>query len=328
MIIFFTGNFSFFWVKKDYSLWRFMKMFFRLNFLVIIICATVSNEYMVYYICAMHTYWFLSVYFTMAILPSWNTQRFKMLAKFVVYAVCNYIIFDVPGVANIIFRPLWLILGFNDGRGDVMHEWAFRAGLDHWICFVGMLCAYNYPHFEGFMQYLETQNEVYFLCVPTGNLIKALVGGVVLCAYCTWHNFILPLEKYTYNAVHPYTSFIPVLTYIYFRNVSKYLRGKYLHMFAWLGKITLETYLSQLHIYLQSNAKNLIGYFHGYPLLNFAFATIVYLPISNCLFHITLELSTYLLPKEMKERRRRMLISGICIALTTILGRIIKAVFV
>ena len=53
----FTGNFSFFWIRKDFSPWRLMKMLFRLNFLVIFVCAAVDNEYMLYYICVMHTYW-------------------------------------------------------------------------------------------------------------------------------------------------------------------------------------------------------------------------------------------------------------------------------
>ena len=37
----------------------------------------------------------------------------------------------------------------------IMHEWVFRAGLDHWACFIGMVCAYNYPHYEAFLRKLE-----------------------------------------------------------------------------------------------------------------------------------------------------------------------------
>ena len=71
-------------------------------------------------------------------------------------------------------------------------------------------------------------------------------------------------------------------------------------MFAWLGKITLETYLSQLHIYLQSNAKNLIVYIPGYHLLNFALSNIIYLGISYVLFNLTTEFSAYLFPNNYK----------------------------
>ena len=303
-------------------------MFFRLNFLVLLVCATVSNEYMLYYICAMHTYWFLSVFATMAILPQWNQQPYKMAAKLAVYAICNSIVFDVAGVASVVFGPLWPILGLNDGSRDVMHEWVFRAGLDHWACFVGMLCAYNYPHFESFILYLESQKQsIPFLRVGYGNAVKAAVGVPVLIVYMLWYWYILPMEKFAYNQLHPYTSFVPILTYIYFRNISSFLRGKYIHMFAWLGKVTLETYLSQLHVYLQSNAKHLIGYFHGYPLLNFAFATLVYLPISHALFHITVGLSTYLLPKDSEDRKKKIAMTVLSTGFAALLGKCLKLYF-
>jgi hypothetical protein len=53
------GNFSFFWVRGDYSIRRMLKMLFRLNFFVTLLCITLSRQYMLYYICALHTWWFL-----------------------------------------------------------------------------------------------------------------------------------------------------------------------------------------------------------------------------------------------------------------------------
>lgn len=68
----FQGNFSYFWVKKDYSLFRLLRMMFRLNFLVFVVMAVTNNEFVRYYVCAMHTYWFLTVYVMMAVLKSYN----------------------------------------------------------------------------------------------------------------------------------------------------------------------------------------------------------------------------------------------------------------
>jgi len=147
-----TGNFSFFWVRRDFSPWRAAKMLFRLDFLVVVICMTVSNSYMVYYICAMHTYWFLSVYALMALLSSWNERRCRMALKLAVYAGVNVLVFDVAPVNAVVFRPLSFVLGLDDCPADSLHEWRFRVGLDHWACFVGILCAYNYPHWEAFVR--------------------------------------------------------------------------------------------------------------------------------------------------------------------------------
>ncbi len=291
------GNFSFFWIRKDFSLWRMLKMLFRLNFLVVFICAVVANEYMLYYICAMHTYWFLSVYAFMGILSSWNTNRYKMAAKFVVYALFNAIIFDIPGISEIIFQPFWFILGFHDARFTIIHEWVFRVGLDHWSCFVGMLCAYNYPYFEALIKNLESnnhnENSTKF------NLgVKILIAIAAVIALIAWHEGFMHKEKLEYNQIHPYTSFIPIVSFIVIRNVFKCFRSYYIHMFAWLGKLTLETYLSQLHIYLQANAKHIIVYIPDYPLLTFALSTIIYLGLSYLLFNLTTEFSTFFLPKD------------------------------
>ena len=93
------------------------------------------------------------------------------------------------------------------------------------------------------------------------------------------------------------------------RNLFPVLRTYYIDMFAFLGKITLETYLSQLHIYLQSNAKDLIAYIPGYPLLTFALATLIYLTISYILFNLTTEFSAYLFPNNYKTIGKNALIT-------------------
>ena len=304
-------------MKKDYSLWRASKMLFRLNFLVLVICASVSNPYMLYYICPMHTYWFLSVYLFMAVGKSWNEHRGKMIAKFVIYAACNSIIFDIPGLSERIFYPLWPILGFQDGKHAIMHEWSFRLGLDHWICFVGMICAYNYPYLEAFLQRIESsassrQKEV---------LLKLAVSVPLLAGYVAWHALVLrPLDKFTYNKFHPYLSFVPVVSYVWFRNLVPCLRSHYVHLFAELGKITLETYLTQLHAYLQSNAKEVVSYIPGYPLLNFAFNTIIYLSISLLLFKLTANLSAFLIPLDRKQVRQRAIYTVLVLVLAFVLA--------
>lgn len=296
-------------------------MLFRLDFCVLVICGVVSNEFIVYYICAMHTYWFVSVYLMMAVLRSWNEHRVKMALKFACYALANAVVFDVPGVAVVIFRPLYPILGMAYKDPDVMHEWLYRVGLDHWVCFVGMLCAYNYPHFEHFIQQLEsTWTRTIVFQLSSGTLVKGTVAALCVGAYSLWHVYVLPQEKFAYNRIHPYTSFVPILVYIILRNLFRTARVRYISMFTWLGKVTLETYLSQLHVYLQSNAKHLLVYIDGYPLLNFALATIVYLVISFRLFAITNVLSGFFLPQDQRRAARNVGIATGCCCVAALTG--------
>ena len=315
----YIGNFSFFWIRKDYSLFRVCKMLFRLDFSVIVICAVVSNAYVVYYICGMHTYWFLSVYATMAVYSSHNDHRGVMAVKFGLYALFNAIVFELPSVGRVIFGPLTFVLGlqrpdlaknstvvYEDGA---LHEWLFRIGLDHWACFVGMLCAYNYPHWESFIRRIESDTRrLPMFGVQVVNVVKCAILLVMVGVFVFWYvMFGSESDKFVYNKHHPYTSPIPIITFIVVRNLWPTLRTHYIGLFAWLGKITLETYLSQLHIYLQSNAVHLITYIDcsRYPLLNFLIATVIYLTVSFRLFHITNVLSSYYLPTDNKLLAQR-----------------------
>ena len=64
------------------------------------------------------------------------------------------------------------------------------------------------------------------------------------------------LPKRAYNAVHPFTSFIPIFCYMVLRNCSPTLRRYHMHLFAWCGKVTLETYILQFHIWMKTTGIN------------------------------------------------------------------------
>jgi len=67
-------------------------------------------------------------------------------------------------------------------------------------------------------------------------------------------------------------------------------------LFQWSGRITLETYIAQFHLWLVNDAKGRLVYIEGYPLMNFVIATGVYLLISSLLFDTTVTLNDALIP--------------------------------
>ena len=173
-------------------------------------------------------------------------------------------------------------------------------------------------------RYLERKSEssreaVTKLWVKMGMLAAALVAGVA------WYVSFMRAEKFTYNATHCYSSLVPILIFIVVRNLFPTLRRYHVGLFASLGKITLETYLSQLHVYLQSNAKHLIGYISGYPLLNFALATIIYLSISHTLFSLTLSFSAFFIQKDWRKGARFTAVAAGVVAASFLLSLAIKA---
>merc|ERR1719478_1896103 len=132
---------------------------------------------------------------------------------------------------------------------------------------------------------------------------KSVVVGATLALGGWWYFTYFTLPKREYNKAHPFTSFIPLFCYMVLRNMSPLLRRWHMHMFAWTGKITLETYILQFHVWMKTTGvngspKHLMVWLPGWYWTNFLLTTVVYIFISYRIFKITATLRDACIPKE------------------------------
>ena len=124
------GNFSFFYLKSDFSLVRVLQMLWRLNFLVIFLCLTQGTTYILYYICPLHTYFFFMVYVAMRIGKKWNYTKYGLRYKLMALGVCIYVIWDLSQVNLFSYLHFFLPTTPQLGAGNgTLWEWYFRTTL-------------------------------------------------------------------------------------------------------------------------------------------------------------------------------------------------------
>ncbi len=218
-------------------------MLWRLNFLVVLLCLSQGNTYILYYICPLHTFYFLLVFVTMRLAPQANHGKWDIRIKLLAVALFIYLVWDLLGgqIFGVLFGPLLGTAPVIGAKSGTLWEWYFRTSLDHWSTLLGMVFALNFPMATRWLTKVEE--------LPVGQQIrvKGLAGLFVAAPFMWWATTIFPQGKLDYNTTNSYYGFIPLLAYIFFRNITPSLRAWHSGLLHDIGKVRKPSIVPPIH---------------------------------------------------------------------------------
>ncbi|XP_026155872.1 N-acetylneuraminate (7)9-O-acetyltransferase isoform X1 [Mastacembelus armatus] len=317
------GHFSFFWLKGDFGLYRVCQVLFRLNFLVLVLCMVMDRPYQFYYFVPLVTFWFVVIYATMAMWPqilqkkanSSGIWHLGVLAKLLGLLLFICFFAFSQGVFVSIFS-VWPISKLFELNGSI-HEWWFRWKLDRFAVIHGMLFAFIYLVLQKRQVLSEGKGENLF-SAKISNLLLFL-SVVFFITYSIWASSCK--TKTECNEMHPYISVVQILAFILIRNIPGYARSIYSSFFAWFGKISLELFICQYHIWLAADTKGILVLIPGNPSLNIMVSTFIFVCVAHEISLITNDLAQVVIPKDSMALLKRLGALGLISLVVLVLAR-------
>lgn len=323
--IFITGfnHTIYFYAKRDYSLVRVLRILFRINFTVIFLCLMLGNRWILYNICPLHSYFFLLVYATMSLKRNVNYTKYGLRIKILCLGLFVFAVWDLGlGLFTLTNRPFFARgpEGLKGAPFGPLWEFYYRTHLHHFSAVLGMCYAINYPIVSLLQRKLEA------LSMTTEFVSKGVTVVALLVAFGLWAVGPLDATKYAFNATHPYFAFIPILCYLYMRNINATLREHSVGLFKNIGRFSLEIYLLHHHVFLSNDGSSVTVLIPGYPKCNAMLLGFLLINVAKILKTTTEIVTSMLLPANDEAKSvRNVVVFGAAILITHGITLILRA---
>ena len=86
------------------------------------------------------------------------------------------------------------------------------------------------------------------------------------------------------------------------------MRSRYSTLFAWFGKISLELFICQYHIWLASDANGVLVLIPNYPVINVLLTSFIFVSAAHEIHKITDILLPIIVPNNVKLAVRNLII--------------------
>lgn len=244
-------------------------MWVRINYFPLLLSFALGVPLELYYVVPLHTVGFFMTFATCYLakvlrekLPKHLGDPFK----------ANVAAIGISLLAHVLFFET----SFHESvLGLFSKEYVFRFSTDKYSAWVGMLSGFLWSKFQAFIQWCYGEEDLSMVDTSdmeqqpadkSAKTVKAQnpqktqamylqrAGGAALLL--TWYfGFGNESDKLVYNPQHPFVFWMPVAGFLMLRNSSKYLTELHSTALEFMGRITLETYVLQFHVFMCQNVQ-------------------------------------------------------------------------
>ncbi|KAI9849820.1 MAG: hypothetical protein M1837_000034 [Sclerophora amabilis] len=282
------GHTVYFYTTGDYSLRRVASVLVRLNLLSCALAYMMRTDYLFYYFSPLVSFWFMVIYFTMKVGRTRNGVLPFLLGKIVASAILVTGLTKIPGILELIFATLRFTCRIHWD----LKEWRFRAFLDMYIVYVGMICAILFVEISNQSSPARRSFLSNRRIMASINILSVVAAMIILPGF--WALTRRSPDKADYNWWHPCISFLPIISFAVLRNSHRHLRNFRSSIFVWLGQRSLETFTLQFHIWLAGDRKGLLSLNMTGRLLEFLILTAVFVWLSHLISGTTSVITSFI----------------------------------
>lgn len=305
------NHFSYMWYTGNAGLTRFLQILFRMNFMTVVLCLCMNRPYQFYYFVPLISFWFVIIYFVLAIPPQITSSNVEnnpyKYCYLVLKFVCLLIVITILYMSEVFFervfvtRP-WKALFVNSD--DNPTEWWLRWKLDRYTITYGMGFAAVF-HIAQKLNLVD-DNTNHNLFAGRTSIMAAILSFCGIAFYTTF-TFICR-NKLDCEEIHSYVVFVPIISYIVLRNISGIFRIRFSSFFAWFGRISLELFICQYHIWLAADRNGVLVLLPGFPNLNILISSFIFVCASHEVHRLTQVLLPYAVPNDWKIALRNLIV--------------------
>ncbi|XP_018798527.1 PREDICTED: CAS1 domain-containing protein 1 [Bactrocera latifrons] len=312
--LFITGysHFSYMWQTGGNSAFvRFFQVMFRLNFVTVVLCFCMNRPYQFYYFVPLLTFWMFVIYFVLSLPPRISAQSVDSYPLHYLYLVAKFIgcfsVITILFMSEVFFERIFLTRPWKAlfvSTDDDIHEWWYQWKLDRYTVTFGMICSACFHIAQKYSIFDDNNHGNLFARRTSITVTLLALLGVGL--YTTF-SFLCRNEQ-DCEEIHSYIVFIPIVGYVVLRNISGILRTRYSTFFAWFGRISLELFICQYHIWLAADRHGVLVLLPGFPTLNMIVTSFIFVCASHEVHRITQTLLPYAVPNDWKLAIRNFVI--------------------